>query len=75
MFRGSSVEGWWHAPFASKVSQVTANTNPVRTFLGTPLVIRGSELPATATDNHAFSNGPKAQSIEIIGSKARVTGN
>ena len=74
-FSGNRVEGWRHALFASKAKQVTANDNQVRAFLGTALVIRDSELPATATGNRAFSNNTKAQAIEISGPKAKVTGN
>jgi len=74
-FSGNRVKGWRHALFASKAKQVTANDNQVRAFLGTALVIRDSELPATATGNRAFSDDPKAQAIEISGSKAEVTGN
>ena len=74
-FSGNRVKGWRHALFASKAKQVTANDNQVHTFLGTALVIRDSEKPSTATGNHAFSDDPKAQAIEINGPQADATGN
>jgi parallel beta-helix repeat protein len=74
-FSDNQVKGWRHALFASKAKQVTANDNQVRAFLGTALVIRESEKPATATGNRAFSDDPKAQAIEISGATATVTGN
>jgi nitrous oxidase accessory protein NosD len=74
-FSDNQVKGWRHALFASEAKQVTASDNQVRAFLGTALVIRDSEKPATATGNRAFSDDPKAQAIEISGPSAKVTGN
>ena len=74
-FSNNEVDHWRHALFASKAKQVSANDNKVHAFIGTALVIRNSEKPSEASGNTAFSDETNSQALEIIGPKAKVSGN